>query len=101
MEFVYQSMTLVLLGMMMDYVSLAIKVIMFWMEFVLELIKQHQKTKDVRHGIGIGKSVLSAHTDTWVEMVVVYLWMTPARRGIQKDFVILAIRAIMFQMEFV
>lgn len=71
------------------------------MEFVFELIKQHQKTKDVRHGIGIDKYVLSVHTDTWVEMVAAYLWMTPARHGIKKGSVILAIRAIIFQMEFV
>lgn len=71
------------------------------MEFVFELIKQHQKTKDVRLGIGIDKSVLSAHTDTWVEMVAAYLWMTPAQHGIKKGFAILAIRVIKFQMEFV
>lgn len=71
------------------------------MEFVFELIKQLQKTEDANLGIGIDKSVSSVHTDTWVEMVVVYLWMTPARLGIQMDFAIHAIRVIMFQMVFV
>lgn len=89
-----------LLGIIKVYVSLVIKVIVFGMEFAWELNKIKSKIKDVRYGIGIDNSVFNALTDMLPEMVVVYPSAIRVHHGIHKDFVIVALKAIIYQTEY-